>query len=145
MTRIIQIISDYWAWFIGFAGLATALSWLPGFGVGVTILTSGLRLIASFFEIISPVVNAVFSGVIYLWKEVLYPGLLDILDSIKTIITVGIIFLLMFLYFDIKYKIKTNNLEREVGSLKESHRTKQEPEPVEREEFSPFKLLPWNW
>lgn len=142
---MIQIISDYWAWFVGFAGLATALSWLPGFGVGVTILTSGLRIISSVFEMISPIINSVFTGLIYLWKEILYPGFLDIFDNIRTALTFVIIILFIFVFFDVKYKLKVSTLDKKITSVERAYTNNRPVAPIQPEEFDLTRLLPWNW
>lgn len=136
---MLQNLLDNWLGWLGLSGVGIGLlSLLPG----VTILTSVLKIIASLFEMAGPIIGGIISGVVWIWQKILWPGLLDIFDSVATIITVLIIVGAMFMYFDLKYKVETHNLRREVNSIK---RVVPKTEDVQPEEFNPTKLLPWNW
>jgi len=97
---------------IGWLGLGTALatagsliagiSWLPGMSVILPILTSALQMI-------SPIVNAALSGLFWIWSNILWPGLLDIMDSWATIFTV--IIMGSFLWFGLASRYEVQHIK----------------------------------
>lgn len=134
---MVQNLIDNWLGWLGLSATTiTILSFLPG----ITILTSGLKIVASLFEMVSPIVGGAISGLLWLWKTILLPGLLDILDSIATIITVVILIGSMFIFIKLNDDIRYNNLQRQYQAVK----NKRPPEDVPQESLWEFKL-PWLW
>lgn len=145
LTQIPSLINDYWQWLLGIAGLSAILSWIPGGGAAIAILTSALQFAASFFQSIAPIINGIFGGIIWIWSNVLWPGILDILDSWPTIFTVLIMGVVGYLFFVSKYEVAQiqtnysyNQCKKELASC-----TKRSPPKEPEVEFQ----LPWpfNW
>ena len=127
-----RTLLDYWpgwlglgATFASIAALLAGLSWIPGVGLALRVAIAAL-------EAASPVINGFLSAIIWTWSKVLWPGILDILDSWATILTV----LIMggFLWFGLvaRYEAKLISKSYVISKCKEPVR---EPEP----EFN----LPW--
>jgi hypothetical protein len=139
--NLLNSINDYWGWAVGALGLTALISWLPGGGAVVSIILVGLRAVASFMEMIAPIVANIFSGIIWFWKTIIWPGLLDILDSWTTMLTVIFLGGVLWVGFIANYKIKQNMDERALykcqAELVKAKRNLPEPEPEER-----FQL-PW--
>ncbi len=84
---MLSLLSNWIGW-LGIGGAIASLgamvagvSWLPGMSVILPILTSALQMV-------SPIINAIFTLIIWFWTNILWPGLSDILDSWATIVTV---------------------------------------------------------
>jgi len=82
-----SLLSSWIGW-LGLGGFIASLgamvagiSWIPGMSVILPILTSALQMV-------SPIINALLTALIWFWTTILWPGLSDILDSWATIITV---------------------------------------------------------
>jgi hypothetical protein len=145
---MIQSLVDNWlGWLglgattaLGVAAVLPFLSWIPG----VSIV---LRIGTAIFEIMSPILQGIMAGLVWLWSNVIWPGLLDIADSVSTICTVLILMGGIFLYTKFNHDIEIRNLRRELISTQVAVRTRRdEIEPTEQEpQIGLWKLLPWNW
>lgn len=81
------------------AALLAGLSWIPGAGVLLSIGTALLQIAA-------PLINGFLTLIIWLWSNILFPGLRNILSSLSSIITV--VLMGCFLWFGLitRYEIK---------------------------------------
>lgn len=106
IQSLLASVHDYWGWFVGILGLSAALSWIPGGGAAIGIAVSALKIFASAIEAASPIISGIFSGIIWIWQKVLWPGLLNIFSNWATLFTV--ITLGGFIWFGVlaDYKIK---------------------------------------
>lgn len=133
LQSLVNLFQDYWGWLMGIAGLSAVLSWIPGGGVAIGIIVSALKMVAAFFESISPLIGGIFQGLIWLWQKIIWPGLLDILDSWATILTVLICAGGLYFFLLSKYEIKHFNDQRQLtkcyAELKGAKRNLPEPEP----------------
>lgn len=116
LLKLQALFNEWLPWVTGAAGLTAVLSWLPGGGAIITILTSALRFVASFFEMISPIVNALFSGVIWVWKNILLPGVMNILTSWATIGTVLALGFTLWFFLISKYEYQGFKTNRELST-----------------------------
>jgi|SRR4029077_1982083 len=147
LTQLQTQFNEWLPWAAGAAGLTALLSWLPGGGAIVIVLTSALRFLASFFEMISPLINALFGGVIWLWKTVFLPGLLDILDSWVTIVTVLTMGAIMWFTFVSRYELQASGGNKELAVCQKSlsqckavSTTKERPAEAD----TPFPWIFWR-
>jgi len=81
------------------AAFIAGISWIPGVGTLLSIATAGLTMIA-------PLVNGVLSALVWIWSTVLWPGILDILDSWATIFTVIIICGMTYFGLAARYEVR---------------------------------------
>lgn len=115
LQNLSSLINDYWSWAVGLLGLTAALSWIPGGGAVIGIVVSAFRIVASAFEVISPIISGIISAIVWVWKTILLPGLMDILDSWMTILTVAALLGLAWLVFVTRYEIKGIQTERSLA------------------------------
>lgn len=67
--------------FAALSALLAGISWIPGASI---LLTIGVSLL----QMVSPLVNGLFTLLIWLWTNILFPGIVNILKSWPTICTV---------------------------------------------------------
>lgn len=115
LTQLQHLFDSWFPWITGAAGITAVLSWLPGGGAIITVITSALRFVASFFEMISPIINALLSGIIWSWRNIFWPGLLDILDSWATIVTVLLAGFILWTYLTAESKIQTVKIDKQLN------------------------------
>lgn len=142
-----ELLSNWTTWIGGILGLSAILSWIPGGGAVIGILTAGLRMLASAFEVISPVLNGILQGILYIWREVLWPTILDIFDNVRTIIGVSIILSIVVVstmfYMRGNDDIKYSNLQANYNSCRQELRTlnRNVPSVPEQPLFNPFSIF----
>lgn len=121
---------DNWLGWLGLGATAATLislaSWIPGVGIALRIFTAGL-------EIISPLLNGIFAALIWVWSNILFPGLRGIFSSISVTLTVIALFASYYLFDKANDAIRYRNLQRHANSCEQSVRTKKPIEPVEEE------------
>lgn len=83
----------------GVAALIAGLSWIPGVGTVLSLATSALQMAA-------PLINGVLAAIVWIWGAVLWPGLLDILDSWATIFTVLIMGAFLWFGLAARYEVQ---------------------------------------
>lgn len=144
LTQIQSLINDYWQWLLGIAGLSAILSWIPGGGAAIAILTSALRVVASMIEAAAPIISALFSGVIWIWQKILLPGILDIIDSWATIFTIIIAGTIGWFIFVSKYEVSHYQEKKQLAQCQKALVNCKKPIPREPETNI---QLPWpfNW
>lgn len=144
LSNLQSLINDYWQWLIGLAGLSAILSWLPGGGAAIAILTSALQFAASFFQSVSPIINGIFSGIIWIWSNILLPGFLNILGSWPTIFTIIIGGTIGWFIFVSKYEISHYQDQRQLLQCQRILDANKQPAPKKQETDIE---LPWpfNW
>lgn len=142
-----DLLSNWTTWIGGILGLSAILSWIPGGGAVVGILTAGLRMLASAFEVISPVLSAILQGILYIWREILLPTLIDIFDNVRTIIGISIIVSLVVMstmfYMRGNDDIKYSNLQNKYNACQSELRSINRPMPQVDEQplFNPFSIF----
>lgn len=143
-TQLQSLISDYWQWLLGIAGLSAILSWIPGGSAAIAIITSALQFAASFFQSISPIINGMFSGIIWIWSNVIWPGILDIIDSWPTIFTVLIAGVIGWFVFVSKYEVTQIKNNYALNQCQRALQSCKKPIPKEPQVET---QLPWpfNW
>jgi hypothetical protein len=151
LQHLYDLISSYWSWLIGIAGLSALLSWIPGGGAAIAILTSALQMAASAFQMLSPIINAMINGVVWIWSNVIFPGLLHIFESWATIFTVLLMGSFLWVSLISDYKVRTATLQHRLNvclsETKQSGRKvqEQEPEPENNSNFSFPNIFNWKW
>lgn len=144
LTQISNLINDYWQWLLGIAGLSAVLSWIPGGGAAIAILTSALRFAVSMVEMAAPIVASIFSGLIWIWQKIIWPGILDIVDSWATILTVLLAMGVGWLYFVSKYEVSGIRTNMSLNQCQRALQNCKQPPP--REPQVEFQLpWPFNW
>lgn len=140
-----SLANEYWQWLLGIAGLSAILSWIPGGGAAIGILTSALQFAASAFQSIAPIINGVLSAIIWIWSNIIWPGLLHILESWATIFTVLIMGGTLWFGLITDYKVKTISLQHRLNVCLSE--IKQSGNKVPEQEPEPQSELPWpfNW
>lgn len=127
---------------------STIGDWLPwlglgGLGVGAAAYWFGLTpLLAALGQIVAVVLDALLKALGWLWANVLWPGLKDILDNLATICTVAI--LIGGVYYGVLL-----DASRKYAALQEKHnacmvdltkaKKKLTPKPTQP------SVLPWFW
>src|SRR5258708_3728482 len=131
-----QTLFDNWLGWLGLGATAATvislLSWVPGIGIALRIFASGL-------EIASPVINGILSGLIWIWGNILFPGLKGIFSSVSVTLTVATIFAGYYFFDKANDSIKYNNLQRQCVAIKQKRPT----EDVPQEPLWEFKF-PWQ-
>lgn len=137
---MLQWALDYWQGWLGLIATAAAgislLSWVPGVGIALTIGSSLLQMAA-------PFISGVLSAIIWIWSNVLFPGLRGIFSSVSIILTIITMFGSYYLFDKANDTIRYRNLQRQANSCVSAVRNKTAIEPTEEEPL--IKLLPWNW
>lgn len=134
-----QTLLDNWLGWLGLGATAATvislLSWVPGIGVALRIFASGL-------EIASPLLNGIFEAIIWVWSNILFPGLKGIFSSVSVALTVVALFASYYMFDKANDAIKYRNLQRQTNSCIASVRNKEPIQPVEEE---PLFKFPWQW
>ena len=136
LQSLLQPVYDFghhWiSWAIGIGGLIAAFSWIPGVSTVLTIAVSILQMAA-------PVISGFLSALIWIWSNVIWPGLLDIFSHWSTLGTIVIMGGLLWFGLTSRYEVQH---VRDVRALHycQLHRTSR-PQPDVNFE------LPWpfNW
>lgn len=134
-----NFIYEYWQYILGISGLAAALSWIPGGGAAIGIMVSVLKMVASAIEMAAPIISGIFSGIIWLWQKVLWPGLLNILSTWSSIFTVLLLCLCIWFSSAIKSSLQAvHTAPTRCNCNAEESRPVQPSLGIER-------IFPWNW
>jgi len=147
LEQLTTLFNDYWSWLLGLLGLAGALSWLPGGGVAVSIFSSLLRIFASAFETISPAINGILQGTLWVWNTFIWETIKDVSENIRTavgsaIIISGVVFVTYIFSYgnnDIKY----TNLQNKLNICRQELSKSNQVEPATPE--IPLFRFPWQW
>ena len=145
LTQIQSLINDYWQWLIGIAGLSAILSWIPGGGAAIAILTSALRVAASAIEAAAPIISAIFSGFIWIWQKILLPGILDIIDSWATIFTILIAGTIGWFIFVSKYEVSQVQTNYSYNQCKKELQSCTKRAPPKEPEVELQLPWPFDW
>lgn len=142
-SQLVSLFNDWWSWAAGLLALAAGLSWLPGGGAVVGLIVAAAKAAASFLEILAPIISGVFQGIIWAWQKVIWPGILDIIDSWATILTVVIIGASLWFGLMSRYEIRHIQDQRRITQLEQNTRNR----PAREEDREPEITLPWpfNW
>lgn len=140
-----KYIQEWWSYLtpylgVGGLGLGAALSAAYLFGM-LPIIGAVLQFISA---VASPIITALIQGVVWLWQNIFWPGLLNIFKSLVTIITVCTIVGAMFLYTKVNDDIRFNNLQRVTNQCMIDLKTaKKTMRPVPQQQLWQFKF-PWE-
>lgn len=106
----------------------TVVSWLPWVGVpavaglGVLWWLAGgatvLKILATVFDIISPLLKGIVTGLVSLWENIFWPGLKNIFSQMVTLITVVTMGVILYTAQDVRDDIMTNRIMNELSSCK---------------------------
>lgn len=137
---MLQNLIDNWLGWLGLGATAATvislLSWVPGIGVALRIFASGL-------EILSPLLNGSFAAIIWVWSNILFPGLRGIFSSVSVSLTVVALFAGYYMFDKANDTIRYRNLQNANNSCVTAVRNKSPIQPTEEEPL--LKLFPWNW
>ena len=115
-----------------------SLMGLGGIGIGIAAWFIGLpkliEIFANFVEIVTPLLKGVSQGIVEFVK-VLYAGLTDILDNAKTVLTVVLLGVVVFLG-TLMYNTKSCNLNCEscIAELRKEYKFVKRKKPYKPQE-----------
>jgi hypothetical protein len=74
------------------------------------------KILGAIIEIATPILKAVVDGIIWVWQNIFWPGLKNILNSWATVLTVGTMMACMFLVIHENDTIRYNNQARQLNA-----------------------------
>lgn len=74
------------------------------------------KVLGAIVEIATPILKAIVDGIIWIWQKILWPGIVDILDTWATVLTVGAMMAGLFLYIRVNDDIRYNNQTRQLNA-----------------------------
>lgn len=129
-----------WTGWLGIGGFSlTALAGLAWWTGILPIAGAAANVVSA---VLSPILGAVSQGLVWLWQNVLWPGLRDILDDWVTIVTVALCGTVLWFGLVARYEVKSIRLDRELSACKIELDKAKKPLPRVTE---PSWELPWPW
>lgn len=121
------------------------MNWFTGLAGGGTIAGLGAAwffgLMPAVMAVVSPLLGALVQGFIWLWQNVFWPGIWDILDDWVTIVTVATGAAVLYFMITANAHVQVARMEREVNICRVELQKVNKSVPESETTWS----LPWPW
>jgi len=112
MSEILETALSWLGISLGAFGLTVGAAWffglMPVLGAVATVVAAAL----------APIIGAVVQGIIWLWQNVIWPGLWDILEDWVTVLTVALMAFMLWTFLAARFEVAEYRLNKEIAACK---------------------------